>query len=323
MKRFAVHPYGFIAACLLFAFAVLPPAVAQTKLKVAEGSRSFTVMPLYIAMEAGYLAEKGLSAELITMKGGPAAANALISGDVDITFSLAETPIKMRSQGKDLRVAALLQDRNPIVLVVPANSTAKTVADLKGMKIGVTATGSLSDLILRAHIRSMGFVEADFEIVGLGSGATVSAAIERNQLQAAATFTPFLTKLVMEKTARVLSDLRKEIYPGQAMLIRGGDLGGPKEAALRGFVEALAKAAKALYSDRALVSRAARVYFPDMNPQLLEAMIVAETQETPVFSRDARLSRADYDWLMNFLLSNKLVPKAEKYEDIVATQLWR
>ncbi len=323
MKRSKLRNWLIAVAGLLATSYALPPAMAQTKLKVAEGSRSFTVMPLYIAMEAGYLAEKGITVDLITMKGGPAAANALVSGDVDVTFSLAETPIKMRAQGRDLRVGALLQDRNPIVLVVPSNSPAKSLADLKGKKIGVTATGSLSDLILRAHIRASGLMENDFEIVGLGSGATVSAAIERNQLQAAATFTPFLTKLVMDKTARVVSDLRKEIYPGQAMLIRGADLGGPKEGALRGFAEALAKAAGTLYSDRALVIRAARVFFPDMNPQLLEAMIVAETQETPVFSRDARFSRADFDWLINFLLTNKLVQKSEKYEDIVATQLWR
>jgi len=323
MTRFKQRTKLFALVCLLAAFAVPPQALGQTKIKVAEGSRSFTVMPLYIAMEAGYLAEKGLVADLITMKGGPAAANALVSGDVDIAFSLAETPIKMRSQGKDLRVAALLQDRNPIVLVVPAGSPAKTVADLKGKKIGVTATGSLSDLILRAHIRSLGLAEGDFEIIGLGSGSTVTASIERGMLQAAATFTPFLTKLLMEKTARTIADLRKDVYPGQAMLIRGADLGGAKEAALRDFAEALAKAAKTLYADKALVARAARVFFPDMNPQLLEAMIVAETQETPVFSRDARLSRADYDFLMNFLLSNKLVTKAERYEDIVATQLWR
>ena len=113
-------------------------------------------MPTYIAIDAGYFAERGISVDLVTMKGGPAAANALLSGDVDVAISVVETPIKVRSQGKDLRVAGVIQDKNPIVLVVPTASSAKSLADLKGKKIGVTATGSLSDLITRAYMRNNG-----------------------------------------------------------------------------------------------------------------------------------------------------------------------
>jgi NitT/TauT family transport system substrate-binding protein len=311
-----------VSVALLLGLGVSAPALGQTKVKVAEGSRSFTVMPLYIAMDAGYFAEKGITVELVTMKGGPAAANALISGDVDIAVSLAETPIKMKSLGKDLRVLTLVQDRNPCVLVVPTSSKVQKLADLKGKKIGVTATGSLSDLVARAYIRAQGLNESDFEIIGLGSGATVAAALERGQIDAAMTFTPFLTKLLTEKTGRIVYDFRKDIYPGQATLIRASDLGGPKEAVFRNFAAAMMKAAKTLHDDPALVGKIARSYFPDMNPQLLDAMIVSETVETPVFSRDEKLSRADFDWLNDFLLKNKLISKPEKYEDIVATRAW-
>ena len=299
------------------------PAIAQTKVKVAEGSHSFTVMPVYIAMDAGYFTKRGLDIELITMKGGPAAANALLSGDVDVGVSLAETPIKIRSKGQDLRVAALIQDRNPCVLVVSSKSTAKTLADLKGKKIGVTATGSLSDLVTRAYIKAQGLQESDFEIIGLGSGATVAAALERDQIDAAVTFTPFLTKLIADKTARVIYDFRKEIYPGQAVLVRAADLNGPKEAVLRNFVAAVAEGAKTLHEDRAATARIAHKYFPDMDPKILDAMVVEETVQTPVFSKDAKLSVADYDWLVDFLLKTKQIPKAEKYDDVVATKLWK
>jgi NitT/TauT family transport system substrate-binding protein len=314
--------FRFVFVAATFALALCDASLAQTKVVVAEGSRSFTVMPLYIAIDAGYFAEKGIAVDLITMKGGPAAANALISGDVDVAISLAETPIKMREIGKDLRVLALLQDRNPCVLVVPAASKATKLADLKGKKIGVTATGSLTDLVARAYIRAQGLQDSDFELIGLGSGATVTTALERGQIDAAMTFTPFLTKMESEKTVRVIYDFRKEVYPGQAALIRGSDLGGPLEPMLRNFAAALMKASKTLREDRPLVSKIARHYFPDMNPQLLDSMIVAETVDTPVFSRDGKLSRADFDSLIEFLLKNKLINKQEKYDDIVATRLW-
>ena len=73
----------------------------------------------------------------------------------------------------------------------------------------------------------------------------------------------------------------------------------------------------------ALTARIARNYFPDMNPQLLESMVVNETTEIPVFSKDGKFTRGDYDALTDFLVKNKLIPKPEKYEEIVATQLWQ
>jgi ABC-type nitrate/sulfonate/bicarbonate transport system substrate-binding protein len=312
----------FAAGAAVAALAASIPAVAQTKLKVAEGSRSFTVMPLYIAMDAGYLKEQGIEIELITMKGGPAAVGALMSGDVDLTFSTVETPIKMRSQGKDLRVIALMQDKNPCVLVVPSGSTIKSLAELKGKTIGVTATGSLTDLVLRSYINRLGMNASDFEIVGLGSGATVAAALERGQVQAAIAVTPFLTRLQMDNKVKIIHDFRKEVYPGQAVLVRGQDLGGPKERVQRKFVAALAKASKTLHEDRALTTRIGRTYFPDMDPKVLEAMILDETQTTPIFSRDVGLTRGDYDVLTDLLMKNKLITKAEKYDDIVV-EMWR
>jgi hypothetical protein len=60
-----------------------------------------------------------------------------------------------------------------------------------------------------------------------------------------------------------------------------------------------------------------------MNPQLLEAMVVNETSEIPVFSKDGKFTRAEYDALSDFLVKNKLIAKPEKYEEVVAAQYWQ
>ena len=121
----------------------------------------------------------------------------------------------------------------------------------------------------------------------------------------------------MDKRVRVLYDFRKEVYPGQALLVRGADLGGPREAILVKFVAALAKGAKTLHEDLALATKVGRVYFPDMESLVLETMIRSETREIPVFSKDTKLSRADFDTLTEVLVGAKLITKGEKYEDIV------
>ncbi|MFT4065538.1 ABC transporter substrate-binding protein [Paraburkholderia sp.] len=306
----------FFIALLITGMTPFSQASGNTEVKIAEGSRSFTVMPLYIAISEGYFAEQGLDVNLISMKGGPAAVGALLSGNVDATFSAAETAIKLREQGKNIRVATLIQDKDPGVLVVPTSSMARSLADLKGKRIGVTATGSLTDLILRLYIRREGLTESDFKIIGLGSGATVSAALSHGEIDAAMTVTPFLTKMQLDKSIKVIHDFRTEIYPGQALLV-GPELDGPRRALLVKIVAALKKGIQTLYSSPEVVARIARTYFSGMDPSILNAMVLDETQKTPVFSRDGRLSRENYETLVKLLTDSNQITRPEKYEDVV------
>ena len=61
------------------------------------------------------------------------------------------------------------------VFVVPANSEAKTLADLKGKKIGVTK-GTAGQLTLDRVLERYGFTERDFKVISLDA-ATLKAAI--------------------------------------------------------------------------------------------------------------------------------------------------
>ena len=310
-----------MAAMLAFGGAGAAPS--STTLVVAEGSHSFTVMPVYIAIEKGYFDKMGLNVKLVTMKGGPAAVAALLGGDVDAAVTAAETAVRLRSQGKRLLIAAVIQDHNPCALVVPRASTAASISDLRGKSIGVTATGSLSDSVLREYLHKLNMSADAFEIIGLGSGATVAAALQHGQIQAAMTFNPFLTELMGAQQVRIIQDFRHEVYPGQSVLIRESDDKGPKHLAFINFVAALRQGAEALYNDPDLVRTTALKYFPEMNPKVIDAMLIEETRTTPLFSLDLKLSRANYQVLMDILLTANSVPHAEKYEDVVATDLWQ
>ena len=61
-----------------------------------------------------------------------------------------------------------------------------------------------------------------------------------------------------------------------------------------------------------------RAYFPDMNPQLMEQMIRAETQELASFPRDARVSREGFGNVVKTLL-RIVISKPGKCEDLVVT----
>lgn len=291
-------------------------AAAQVNLKASEPVRYFGNMPIYAASEAGFLKSRGISLELITMRGGPAAANALISGDVDVVTGALEQALKMKAKGQDVKVIASIQHKSPFAIVVPIDSPAKSLADLKGKTIGVTAVGSSSDVQLRSYIRQQNLdPDKDFQITGLGPA--ILPAFERGQIASAIMLAPALTKVLMSGKARTLADFRQTAYHTMTVIARGADVAGAKAAHLRTLVQAMASAEKALYEDAALAARVARSYFPDVEPKLMEQMIKAELQEFASFPRDAKVSRDGFDNVVQTLLRIKELDRPIKYEDVV------
>jgi sulfonate transport system substrate-binding protein len=294
------------------------PALAQTVLKASEPVRYFGNLPIYAASETGFLKQKGLALEIITMRGGPAAANALVSGDVDFMTGALEQALKMKNKGQDVKVVASIQHKSPFGIVVPVDSPVKSLADLKGKTIGVTAVGSSSDVQLRGYIRQLGMdPERDFQIAGLG--ASILPAFERGQVPAAIMLAPALTKVLADGKARTIADFRREPYHTMTVIVRAADVTGPRAANLKQVVQAMSAAQKALYDDPALAPRVAKAYFPDMDPRLVEQMVKSEIHQYASFPKDGKVSREGFDNVVQTLIRMKELEKPIRYEDIVVT----
>lgn len=89
--------------------------------------------------------------------------------------------------------------------VVPANSEAKTLADLKGKKIGVTK-GTAGQLTLNRVLERSGLTERDFKVVSLDA-ATLKAALATGDIDGAI-IRPY--DLVSRGVAKVLFNLPRD-----------------------------------------------------------------------------------------------------------------
>jgi NitT/TauT family transport system substrate-binding protein len=69
-----------------------------------------------------------------------------------------------------------------LALVVPFDTPVKTIADLKGKRIGVTTTGSLTDWLVRELSRQQGWGSDGIQILALGAMQARLAAIQRGEL---------------------------------------------------------------------------------------------------------------------------------------------
>ncbi len=171
------------------------------------------------AGQSGYLAAlidaKGIAAQhniKITnmMMDFTEAANALKLGRVVASTMQPSTALNLWKSGTELRMfAAQIWSGN--AWVVRKDSPYKTLADLKGKKIGnfsrVTGAFFFSAVIAKEHGLD---IEKDFQSIPAETGALI-ALLERGEVEAINMFEPHTTKLVVSGKYRVMLDFDVEL----------------------------------------------------------------------------------------------------------------
>ncbi|MGZ8520290.1 MAG: ABC transporter substrate-binding protein, partial [Candidatus Binatia bacterium] len=116
-----------------------------TSFRIAYVSRSTLDMPFIIARDRGFFREEGLEPEFIFMK-AIQTVQAMLAGGVDFGTATG-TAISAAVNGADVRVVFALSDKPSFDLISAPAIT--SVAQLRGKKIGISAPGSLTEIIAR------------------------------------------------------------------------------------------------------------------------------------------------------------------------------
>jgi len=140
-------------------------AQAADKIRISTPSDAahFT---MHLAQRRGFLKEEGFDAELIVIS-GPVANVALSNGDTDY-FSGFGSALRSILQGLPLRIAACFRPTPHFML--QARPEFKTIKDLKGKTIGITAYGSGPELVGRLMVKHFG-LDPDKDVKWVPTGA--------------------------------------------------------------------------------------------------------------------------------------------------------
>jgi NitT/TauT family transport system substrate-binding protein len=84
----------------------------------------------------------------------------------------------------------------------------KSVADLKGKKIGVTAPGSSTNVMANFVLAKAGLKPSDVSFIGVGATNAALAAIRQGQIDAISHLDPVVTMLERAGDIKVISDTR-------------------------------------------------------------------------------------------------------------------
>ncbi len=205
------HLIACTAAWIAAPAVVRAQALEKPKLTLAVGGKNLLYyLPLTIAEQRGYFKAEGLEPTIVDFAGGAQALRAVVGGSADVVSGAFEHTVNMQAKGQRLRAFAL-QGRAPqIVLGVNPKTFGgfKTVADLKGKKIGVTAPGSSTNVMSHFVLAKAGLTPSDVSFVGVGASQGAVAAMRSGQIDAISNLDPVITLLQRSGDLKIVTDTR-------------------------------------------------------------------------------------------------------------------
>ena len=198
---------GIVAAVLPLAAGAQAPEKPKPTIAVG-GKAAFYYLPLTIAEQRGYFKEEGLDVEIVDFAGGSAALRAVVGGSADVVSGAYEHTINLQAN-KQYFKAFVLQGRAPAIsLGVSTKAKYQNPADLKGMKIGVSAPGSSTNMMVTYFLTKNGMKASDVSFIGVGTGNAALAAIRSGQIDALSNVDPVMTMLEQKGDVKIVADTR-------------------------------------------------------------------------------------------------------------------
>lgn len=204
------------AAALSVASLVAPalwaqPRLEKTRISIAVGGKAaFYYLPLTIAEQLGYFKAEGLEVEISDFAAGSRALQAVVGGSADVVSGAYEHTINLQSKGQRFQ-AFVLQGRAPAISMgvsLKNMPNYRTVADLRGKKIGISAPGSSTSMVANLILSRAGLKAGDVSFMGVGTAAGALSAFRAGQIDAMSNVDPVMTMLEQKGEIRIIADTR-------------------------------------------------------------------------------------------------------------------
>src|SRR5258706_735553 len=170
-------------------------AVAADKVIISYSSRSYAFLPAQVAVAKGFFKDENLDPLLIQMR-SQVTVPALISGEVHYTLSFGNI-IGGAMQGLPFKILAVLTDK-PLHSIL-GRPEIKSIADLRGKRIGTQRIGGSDHLAAQAILQANGIDLKDVQFVTLGGDEPVSTEIlKKGSVDAICTVPPGPVRLARE-----------------------------------------------------------------------------------------------------------------------------
>ena len=148
MKKVFVHVAMAWVFCL--SFKILPAslqAATPEKINASYGAISGTMAPIWVAKEARLFEKQGLDLNLVYIPVGPRSIMSLLGASVQFVNHSGLPALEAYQRGAD--TALIASSMNQLEHAVVAQKSITSVEQLRGKILGISAVGSLTDILMR------------------------------------------------------------------------------------------------------------------------------------------------------------------------------
>jgi ABC-type nitrate/sulfonate/bicarbonate transport system substrate-binding protein len=245
---------SLLAVVAASAFALPGAAQAQSnKLVVGMPTTPPNVvhMPVLVAKDLGLYKKYGVDVDTVALEDGVKVYRAMLAGNIDIGMSPGSVTIIGRSNGAAAK--AILSNTPKFEASMVVRDNVKTMADLKGKRIGIQQPGGFADINSRAVLRVAKIDPKDVSFVTIATEdvpALVANQIDTGILHIEQELFAKTKVPTLHAIARMWELQPKTLY---LVVAATEKTIAAKPAALQAFVNANIEATRIIYTDKAKV----------------------------------------------------------------------
>lgn len=250
----------------LFGMSAVANAVEPEKKKVtiaiAGTSGQIYFLAVNVAKAKNYFKEEGVDVDTVDFAGGAKSLEAVIGGSADIDAGSYEHTFQIQAKGRIVQCFALFNRSVGTVLAISKAKAKdfKSISDLKGMNVGVSAPGfSATNIYLNLILIKNGLKPSDVNVIGVGNGPVAYAGIENGKIDAISSVDPVISQLEAHDLIKILVDSRtdkglKEVYGGEypsGCLLATGEFIKNNPNTVQALTNAIERALKFIHASNA------------------------------------------------------------------------
>ena len=181
--------------CLLAAMLAWTVPARAEEIAVAQYGATTSAMPWAVALEKGFFQQSGADITAIRASaGGSADIRNMIAGGLPYAESAPGAVLAAVQNGADVRIVneCVHTNANDVWVTMP-NSAVRSLADIKGKRLGFTTPQSTSELLDHLLVAKMGLANSDVTYVSAGPFGAELTALQAGGLDVASIAEPLFT----------------------------------------------------------------------------------------------------------------------------------
>lgn len=315
--------FSFVRATLLFmGLAANTQAAEFPSVRIAHGAFSEKVVALWLGTEQGLFRKHGVNVEVINIRSGPQTMAALVSGDIQVAYTIPGSVVSAATSGLDVAFFAGIVNKADGDFI--AGPSVHNPEDLKGKRIGVQSIGGGVWSMAMLAIEHLGLEpnRDKMTVMIIGDSPVLAQSLEQGGIEA--TYLNYThSRALKEKGFPVLLDLGKAPIPYQ----------GLAAATRRSYLKQNAQIIDSLM--RGFVETVAFIHKPGNKETVVRSLVKNLRLRS---AQDAEIGYAALQWLYNldikptipgiqnmarFLALTNPKVKSVKSEDVVDEAPWQ